>query len=137
MSAYRFMLDTNAASALIRGKEAAALHMLLIEAPVCISVITEAELRFGVSRKPGATRLAQTVESFLQNTPVIPWTSATARTYADLRARMESDGINLSSMDLLIAAQAIAENCTLVSADRAFAMVPGLRVMDSAASPGN
>ncbi len=90
MSAYRFLLDTNAASALIRGKEAAA-HTLLIEAPVCISVITEAELRFGAARKPGATRLAQ----------------------------------------------AVAENCPLVSANRAFAQVPGLRVMDCAPSPGN
>ncbi len=137
MNAYRFMLDTNAASALIRGKEAAALHTLLIEAPVCISVITEAELRFGVSRKPGATRLAQAVESFLQNPPIIPWTSSTARDYAELRTRMAGAGIGLSAMDLLIAAQAVAENCTLVSADRAFAQVPGLRVMDCAPSPGN
>lgn len=33
-------------------------------------------------------------------------------------------------MDLLIAAHAIAEDCTLTSADRAFTKVPGLRVLD-------
>lgn len=38
-------------------------------------------------------------------------------------------------MDLLIATHALAEDCTLISADRVFARVPGLRVLDWAASP--
>ncbi len=38
---------------------------------------------------------------------------------------METQGIGL-----LTAAHAPAEDCTLVSADRAFAQVPGLRVFD-------
>ena len=130
-----YMLDTSAASTLIRGRPAPALQALLMEHGVCISVITEAEMRFGVARRPQATRLAKAVEIFLQDTPIVPWTSATAHTYAELRTRMEASGIGLSAMDLLIAAQAHAEGCTLVSADRAFAQVPGLRVLDWSASP--
>ena len=125
-----YMLDTNAASTLIRGRVSQALQGLLMEHGVCISVITEAEIRFGVARRPEATRLAKAVENFLQDTPVVPWTSATAKVYADLRTRMKIQGISLSAMDLLIATQALAEGCTLVSADRAFAHVPGLRVLD-------
>ena len=128
--AYPYMLDTNAASTLIRGRAASALQKLLLDHATCVSVITEAELRFGVTRRPEATRLATAVAVFLQDTPVLPWTSATAHAYAELRTRMESRGVSLSAMDLLIAAHAQAEDCTLVSADRAFAQVPGLRVFN-------
>ena len=138
-SAHPYMLDTNAASTLIRGRVSQELQNLLMEHRACVSVITEAELRFGVKRRPDATRLAKAVEAFLQDTPVLPWTSATAHTYAELRTRMETQGIGLSAMDMLIAAQALAAGCALLSADRAFMQVPGLRVIDwsanSAATP--
>jgi tRNA(fMet)-specific endonuclease VapC len=132
---HRYMLDTNAASTLIRGRVGAALQGLLVERDACISVITEAELRFGVTRRPDATRLARAVEVFLRDIPSLPWTSATAQDYAELHTRMETHGIGLSAMDLLIATHALAEGCTLVSADRAFAQVPGLRLLDWSASP--
>ncbi|NVO08224.1 MAG: PIN domain-containing protein, partial [Rhodoferax sp.] len=108
---------------------------LMAEYGACISVITEAEMRFGVRRQPNATRLAKAVDAFLLDVPSLPWTSATATTYAELRTRMEIKGIGLSAMDLLIAAQALAEDCTLVSADRAFAQVPGLRLLDWSVPP--
>ncbi len=127
---HSYMLDTNAASALIRGRAAPTLVALVAEGGMCLSVITEAEMRYGVARKPEATRLARTVAAFLQDTPVIPWTSATAQTYAALRTSMESRGVSLSSMDMLIAAQALAEDCTLLTADQAFSQVPGLKVKD-------
>ncbi len=133
-AAYAYLLDTNAASTLIRGRVGPELQQLLMEHSACVSVITEAELRFGVARRPEATRLATAVAVFLQDTPVLPWTSATAQAYAELRTRMESAGVGLSAMDLLIAAHAWAEDCTLVSADGAFAHVPGLRVLDWSAT---
>ena len=132
--AYPYMLDTNAASTLIRGRAGADLQQLLMQHRACVSVITEAELRFGVARRPQANRLATTVAVFLQDTPILPWTSATAQAYAELRTRMESAGVGLSAMDLLIAAHAWAEDCTLVSADGAFVHVPGLRVLDWSAN---
>ncbi len=133
-AAYAYLLDTNAASTLIRGRVGPKLQQLLMEHSACVSVITEAELRFGVARRPEATRLATAVAAFLQDTRVLPWTSATAQAYAELRTRMESAGVGLSAMDLLIAAHAWAEDCTLVSADGAFAHVPGLRVLDWSAT---
>jgi tRNA(fMet)-specific endonuclease VapC len=133
-STYLYMLDTNAASVLIRGHDSTALQLLVAERDACISVITEAEIRFGVQRKPQATKLAKAVDVFLRDMPCLPWTSATAETYAELRTRMEIQGIGLSAMDLLIATHALAEDCTLISADRAFTKVPGLRVLDWSAA---
>jgi tRNA(fMet)-specific endonuclease VapC len=128
------MLDTNAVSAIAKGR-AEILNGILNERPYCISVITEAELRFGLARRPINADLRRIVENFLSSVDVLPWTSASAERYAQLRAELETQGKPLAPMDLLIATHALAEDCTLVSADRAFAQVPGLRVLDWSAPP--
>ncbi len=54
----RYLLDTNTASYAIKGKVASVRTRLLRTpmAEIGISVITEAELRFGVARLPSALR---------------------------------------------------------------------------------
>jgi len=123
------MLDTNAVSALIKHR-ANTLSAVLSERPSCISVITEAELRFGLARRAVNIDLRRIVENYLSSVDILPWTSASAQRYSLLRAELEALGKSLAPMDLLIASQAMAEDCTLVSADRAFMQVPGLRVFD-------
>jgi len=130
------MLDTNAISALVKG-QAAGLGKTLEQRSFCISVITEAELRFGLARRPVNADLRSIIENLLLATDIRPWTSACAERYGQLRAELEALGKPLGPMDLLIAAHALAEDCTLVSADRAFAHVPGLRVLDWTAAPAN
>ena len=128
------MLDTNAVSALVKG-QATQLAAHLDKQAFCISVITEAELRFGLARRPVNPNLRRIVEQFLGTALVKPWDSDCAQRYALLRAELETRGTPLAPMDLLIASHALTENCTLVSADKVFAHVPGLRVFDwSAAS---
>lgn len=123
------LLDTNVASSLIR-EPSSSLLVALASRRVCVSVITEAELRFGVARKPSATRLAQLVDSFLESVEVLPWTSQTAQLYARLRANLERSGIGLSSLDLLIAAQSLEAGLELATRDRAFERVPGLALLE-------
>jgi tRNA(fMet)-specific endonuclease VapC len=123
------MLDTNAVSALIKDR-ANTLSAVLNERPSCISVITEAELRFGLARRAVNADLRRIVENYLSCVDILPWTSASAQRYSLLRAELEALGKSLAPMDLLIASHAVAEDCTLVSADRAFTQVPGLRVFD-------
>ena len=50
------MLDTNAVTAIIKDRTKT-LSALLNERPSCISVITEAELRFGLARRAVNTDL--------------------------------------------------------------------------------
>lgn len=128
----QFLLDTNIASYVIKGNFPHVRERLL-KVPVSevgISVITEAELRFGVARLPQATRLAGVVEEFLLRVEVLPWTSAAARRYAHLRAALEQHGEPMGNLDLMIAAQALAEALILVSNDRVFRRVKGLKVED-------
>ena len=127
------MLDTNAVSAFIKNSSKT-LSAILSERPFCISVITEAELRFGLARRTVNIDLRRIVENYLACVEIQPWTSASAQRYGLLRAELEALGKPLAPMDLLIASHAMAANCTLVTADRAFPQVPGLRVIDWSAS---
>jgi tRNA(fMet)-specific endonuclease VapC len=130
--ALRYLLDTNTVSYIIKGNVPQVRERLL-KVPiheVGISVITEAELRFGVARLPQATRLAVVVEEFLMRVQVLAWDSAAAQVYAPLRATLEEHGEPMGNLDLMIAAQALAEGLVLVSNDRVFRRVKSLTVED-------
>ena len=95
-----------------------------------ISVVTEAELRFGVARLPQAAKLGIAVEEFLLRVEVLPWGSEAAQHYARIRALLEREGEPMGNLDLLIAAQALAMDVILVTNDRVFRRVKGLRIED-------
>lgn len=131
----RLMLDTNAVTAIIKDR-AKTLNATLNERPSCISVITEAELRFGLARRAINVDLRRIVENYLATVDILPWTSASAQRYSLLRNELEMLGKPLAPMDLMIVSHAMAEDCTLVSADRAFAQVHGLNLLDWSTVPG-
>jgi tRNA(fMet)-specific endonuclease VapC len=60
----------------------------------------------------------------------IPFDDAAARNYAEIRHQMEVQGRVLGPNDLKIAAIARTHGLTLVSTDRGFSRVPGLKVDD-------
>lgn len=123
------MLDTNAVSAVVRGR-APALARWLYHRGFCISVVTEAEIRFGLAHRAQKAEFRASVEGMLSTIDIRPWTSATARRYGPLRAELARLGKPLGPLDLMIAAHALAEGATLITADRAFAQVPGLAAQD-------
>jgi tRNA(fMet)-specific endonuclease VapC len=130
--AVRYLLDTNTASYIIKGTFPRVRERLLKVpmAEVGISVITEAELRFGVARLPEATQLKTVVEEFLLRVESLPWTSAAAQQYARIRATLEREGEPMGNLDMMIAAQALAAEAVLVTHDRVFRRVKGLKVED-------
>ena len=95
----RYMLDTNTAIYLIKGKPVQVReHLLRIPmVNVCISAITEAELLRGVAKKPEAKRLPIIVNEFLLRVEILPWDSLAAKAYAELRSTCESVGKSLIS----------------------------------------
>ena len=125
-----FMLDTNMVSYIAKGhSKAARARMLNLEDDevFCLSVITEAEIRYGLAKRPEATLLRERMEWFLAAVKVLPWGRDEAGAYGSLRAKLESSGESLQNMDMLIAAHAIATGAVLVTNDRAFAQVDDLR----------
>lgn len=128
----RYLLDTNMASYVIKGNFPHVREKLLKVplADVGISVVTEAELRFGVARRPQAVRLKVVVDEFLLRVEVLFWDSQAARHYATLRSALEDSGTPMGNFDMMIAAQALAANVTLVTHDRVFHRVKHLKLED-------
>ena len=129
-----YVLDTNMVAYIVSGRSMAARKRLKLErerAAVALSAVTQAEILFGLERKPEAIRLRAAVEDFFNAVPVMAWDSDAARAYGLLRARLSAAGKSLSAMDLLIASHAIAVNAVLVTHDKALLQVSSfLKVMD-------
>ena len=118
-----YLLDTNTVSYIAKGKSPAArarLEALGEEEIVCISSITEAELRYGLAKRPAAHALRAAVEALLFKLRILPWGSKEADAYGGLRAKLEAAGITLSEFDMLIAAHALAVGAVLVTNDKVF-----------------
>jgi tRNA(fMet)-specific endonuclease VapC len=117
------MLDTNTACHIIKGHSAVLANLRQCSPhSLCLSAITKAELLYGVARKPEAKQLVNLVKEFLDRVDIIPW-GAAAIAYGPFRAKCNTKGVSLGSMDMLIAAHAVAVGAVLVSDDRAFSHV--------------
>ena len=127
-----YLLDTNTASYVIKGNFPQVRRRLIRVsiADVAISVITEAELRFGVVRKPEAVRLKEGVEAFLIHVNIFPWDSEAAKRYAQVRSTLEQSGQPIGNLDLMIAAHALSSQSVLVTNDQVFRRVKHLKIED-------
>lgn len=121
------MLDTNMASYVIKGypPEARTQLAALPMDSIVISTVTQAELLYGSARKGHPKAFANIVHEFLRCVEILPWDSQAATVYGDLRASCAAAGITLGALDMMIAAHAVASRATLVTHDKAFALVPG------------
>ena len=128
-----YLLDTNIISDMMhdpRGlaaQRALALNQQETDTPLCTSVIVDCELRYGLARKPLA-RLLAAYERTIETLTILPLDNAVATSYAAMRHSLTASGQGLDANDTLIAAHALSLDATLVSADAAFARVPGLKL---------
>ncbi len=113
----KYMLDTNICIYIIRKKPATVLNHLTKFKPndIAISSITLSELEYGVqkSSNPYQNKLALT--EFLIPFTILPFDEIAAREYGKIRTSLERWGNIIGSMDMLIAAQALSLNLTLVT----------------------
>jgi len=127
----RYLLDTSAASYAITKKslvfDRRLTRVSMVE--LAVSTVTEAELRYGLARRPSAP-LQTTIETFLLALTVFPWDSSAAHRYGELRAALERQGQPLGSLDMMIAAHALSLGLILVSGDAAFKRIKHLKVED-------
>jgi tRNA(fMet)-specific endonuclease VapC len=127
----RYMLDTNTVSHLLRKHAAVSKHVVQHPmASLCISAITEAELLFGLAKRPEATTLHLAVHEFLRRVEILDWNSVAADQYGTTRATMEKHGKILTPLDMLIGSHALSLKIVLVTNDQAFAQMPDLQIED-------
>ena len=124
-----YLLDTDIASYIIKGRYPKVnARFAETSGNVFISSITAAELRYGAV-KLGNDHLLQKVLDFCGLVPCLSWGGATVQAYAELRTALTNAGTPIDTMDMLIAAAALAENLTLVTNNiTRFSRVPKLKL---------
>jgi tRNA(fMet)-specific endonuclease VapC len=124
-----YLLDTNVISDLVRDPFGALAARIEQDGDkAAISLIAIAEIQFGLRKNPMLRRSRLMLNS-LERFPALAWEAPAELRYAELRVELERLGTPIGSNDMLIAAHALALDCTLVTAnEREFRRVPGLRV---------
>jgi tRNA(fMet)-specific endonuclease VapC len=128
----QYVLDTNAASAILRGKSPPTTARLVAAFgrgdQIGIPVMVAFELKFGVIKSPFREEQEKRVNLFLSRfDEPIAFTSEDAEFAAGIRGHLQPRGEMIGPYDLLIAAQSLRIGATLVTANvREFARVPGL-----------
>ena len=94
---------------------------------VCMSVVTKAELLYGVEVSPRRGHDATALAAFLPYVAAVDFCDDAARHYAEIRGDLERRGAMMGANDLCIAAHARALDLTLVTNNTgAFERVPEL-----------
>lgn len=121
----RYLLDTNVVSHIMQGRDDELLARLAATTvgQVAMSSVTLAEIEYGLQRRGQPVRLRNALAQVLLRMDVLPWDEDVAVRYGALCTKLETEGISLSDMDMMIAAHAVAVGATLVSHDKAFAQV--------------
>jgi tRNA(fMet)-specific endonuclease VapC len=125
----RFMLDTDTCSYIMKRSHPQVLKRLqsMPVADVCMSVVTRAELLYGVEISPRHAQDAASLAAFMPYVEALDLTSDTAVHYAEIRADLKKRGALIGAHDLFIAAHARARGLTLVTNNVAeFERVRGL-----------
>ena len=126
-----YMLDTDTCSYVIRERPIGVLERFrrLSMDQVCISAVTYAELIYGVDRSSSKRINRPIVDDFVQYLDVIKWSKEAAECYGKVRAKLETSGTPIGTMDMMIAAHAKSIKAALVTNNQKhFARVKGLRI---------
>jgi tRNA(fMet)-specific endonuclease VapC len=127
----KYLLDADTVSYAVRGGYVQ-LDSRLATAKVDslhVSVITRAELLFGLERYGNPRALARLVHALLDRVTVLPWDSGAADVYAKIAAKLEKNGMPIGYADTMIAAHALSIDATLVTNNtKHFQSVKGLQL---------
>ena len=112
-----YMLDTNICIYIIKKRPLGLLKKFntIQEDRLSISVVTYAELQYGVERSSSKKLNQRIVIDFVSLLNVLSWDMDAARYYGKIRAYLEKNGTPIGNMDLMIAAHALSQKYTLVS----------------------
>ena len=112
-----YMLDTDTCAFILR-KSSPALMARIQTVPLqqqCMSVVTLAELLYGVQVSSRKKANRDAVDLLARHVRVIEWTADAAEHYAEIRADLKKKGQQLGANDLMIAAHARSMGAFIVT----------------------
>lgn len=120
------LLDTNALSALAAGDET--LIQTIEKVPrLCVTIISLGEYSYGIAQSRHEIELARWLDAFQQRADVLYLRRETLPHYAEVRRQLKKDGTPIPANDCWIAALAKEHRLPVVSLDKHFDAVKGLR----------
>jgi tRNA(fMet)-specific endonuclease VapC len=126
-----FLLDTNICSAHFRSRRGLTHRFIQHGGRLFVPTIVLGELYAGAYKVDRPTPLLRGIEDLLAAVKVLPYDQQCAEVFGVTRGGLLRRGISVPSVDLMIAAVALAHDLTLVTHNTAdFANVPGLRLED-------
>jgi predicted nucleic acid-binding protein len=120
------ILDSNALSAITDG-DVAMKPILQKAAEVAVPVIVLGEFRFGIRQSRGRARYERWLAESIASYQVLRVDEQTAEFYAEIRMDLKGLGLPIPANDLWIAALTRQHALPLMSRDRHFDSVPGLK----------
>lgn len=123
------ILDTNALSAIAEGEREAA-KQFARAGRVAIPAIVLGEYRFGIAHSRHQREYERWVEEMVCVCSVLEVSEETAIWYAELRGQLKEAGTPIPSNDVWIAALCRQHTLSILSRDRHFDLVKGLRRLD-------
>lgn len=126
-----YMLDTNICIYIMKQKSDTVLRHFWenVEAGICISSITLAELEYGMQHSSNPVKNRRALFCFLAPIGIRSFGTAAACTYGVIRESLQRRGTPIDPLDMLIAAHALSEEQTLITNNvREFARIPELKI---------
>lgn len=125
----KYMLDTNICIYAIKNKPECVFRRVLdnIQKGLCISVITFAELTYGIAKSDFPEKNRKSLSKLLAYVNILSFDEAAAEEYGEICASLKKKGTSIGVMDMLIAAHAKTRDCVLVTNNvKEFERVNGL-----------
>ena len=120
------ILDTNAVSAMAEGDQQVA-RVLLDPSQQYLSVPVLAEYRYGLLHSRLRTKLELWLDECKSFRPVLVLDLRTAHFYAEIRSQLQKKGQMIPVNDLWIAALAMQHQLPILSEDRHFDRIDGVK----------
>jgi tRNA(fMet)-specific endonuclease VapC len=128
----KFALDTNTMIYFFKGIGNVSNHLLAVPPnEIAVPAIVLFELEVGIAKSSSPRKRKTQLQEFISLVGIIPFGQTEAGCAADIRVKLEKQGIPIGPYDMLIAASAVAQNCTLVTHNvNEFERIEGLKIED-------
>lgn len=127
----RYLIDTNICIYVINNRppEVRRIFEGHSSSESAVSVITMLELKVGAHKSQLPLSRLDLIDRFASPMTHLPFTDDDAAVAAELRAGLERRGTPIGPYDLLVAAQALNRNLTIITSNETvFRRVPGLKL---------
>jgi len=125
----RYLLDTNMCIYALQGKSQSLTKRIISSRKddIAISIITVAELEYGVAKSAQSEANRYTLMKFLSPFQLLEFSMEDAFVYGTIENQLRKKGRPIDPFDTLIAAQAIYRKLIIVTNDKHFLQVPSLK----------